>query len=583
MTTVQYIIIAACLLLAVFLIWKELQRPNRSRLIWRIIASVLAVTSLIFLAIPVYYNTSENIGTNEAILLTDGYNKDSLGAFRKQHANAVVYIKDQYEQQTSGDNNLHVFGYGLSADEWQAMPASNIVFHPSAIENGITAIGYNKQINSGDKLLVRGRFNNTSAKAITLTLSGFGVGLDSVIIKPRQSQVFELSTIPKFIGKAVYNLTAITGKDTVEQEALPLQVKAAKPLKILLLAAWPDFENKFLQNWLQENNYIVATRTTISKNKYSYSYVDTVAFSLSQLTPGVLEQFDVLIADGNALSSLSKQELFSIQEQVTNKGLGLVIKADSTAKPAVFFEGNCAIAPSSNHNKQTLSIQLPGNDSASTLPVENVSFIKVNNGTKALIADVKKNILACNALYGNGSIVFSTFTNSYYWALSGDKKSYELLWSSLISNAVKRTTINEQWYTYPIFPTVDKPVQLTAETVSEQPLRSTVDANFIAFAAQPYLPFEWKGIYWPTRQGWQTVVSSNSDTSWLYVYDKTAWKNIVALQQINDTYAYAALDKKQLPAELIGNTTGKKNIPLFYFFVVFMCCCIFLWIEKKLS
>jgi hypothetical protein len=577
----QYMMIAACLLLAIFLVWKEARRSNRSRLLLRILASILAVASLAFLAVPIYYNTVETVKFAEAILLTDGYNKDSTNAFLKQHKQAAVYTKEEYLQQNNIDI-LHVFGYGLSAAEWRALPASGVIFHPSAIGNGITGIGYNKKLNSGDQLLVQGMFNNISGKPVKLTLNGFGTGLDSVIIQPKTEQPFELSTIPKLIGRAVYELTATIHKDTIEQEYLPLEVVQAMPLKILLLAAWPDFENKFLQNWLFENNYVAASRTTISKNKYRYNYFDTTQFALEKITPAILSKFDVLIADGAELSSLSKQELFNIQNEVTDKGLGLLIKADSTGKPALFYHNNCSIAATADHNKQTLAVQLPGNDTASLLPVENPSFLHLQYGAQPLITDTKKNILAGNALYGKGSIVFSTFANSYYWMLSGNQKAYGLLWSSLIEKAAKNKTINKQWNVQPALPTINEPVQLTVKTSGEQTLQQVNANGFIAFAAQPFLPFEWQSTYWPVKKGWQPVVSSHGDTFWFYVFNKNDWRNIAALQKINDSYAYATSNKKQLQRSTVDNGLNKKTVPPVYFFAMFMCCCIFLWIEKKM-
>ncbi|MGN6355661.1 MAG: hypothetical protein ACTHLB_19910 [Parafilimonas sp.] len=582
MTAFEYSIIIACLLLAVFLVFKEIRKSNKAYLVWRIVASVLAAVSLIFLAIPVHYNATKNIDGNEAVLLTHGYIKDSVDFFLKQNKNAVVYTKDQYEQQADAISKLHVFGYGLSEDEWQTMPASNIVFHPSVIDNGITAIDYNKQVNSGDQLIIQGRYNNAAGKPVKLTLSSFGAAFDSVIIGQNQSQTFELKTIPKFIGRAVYEIVATNNKDTLEHEQLPFEVVSPRPLKVLLLAAYPDFENRFLQNWLSENNYVAAARTTISKSKYNYSFLDTAQFSLAQITPGILQQFDVLIADGAALSSLSRQELFNINNQVNDKGLGLIIKTDSTEKPALFYRNNCSVVPSSNHNKQTLLMQLAGNDTISSLPVENAAFIKINDGARALITDAKRNILACRSVFGNGNIVFSAFKNSYYWMLSGDKKSYQLLWSSLIANAARKQSVSRQWHISPAFPAVDKPAALTVETVRQQSLQASINNTFVAFAAQPYLPFEWKGMYWPKTKGWQAVVSGG-DTSWFYVFDKSAWKNITALQNMEDTYTYAALSKASSHKEVLNGQLNKKIIPAFYFFVVFMCCCILLWIEKKLS
>ncbi len=66
-------------------------------------------------------------------------------------------------------------------------------------------------------------------------------------------------------------------------------------------------------------------------------------------------------------------------------------------------------------------------------------------------------------------------------------------------------------------------------------------------------------------------------------FDKAAWKNINAVQHIEDTYSYASTNAKALHNETVTRKENKKIFPAFYFFVVFLCCCIFLWIEKKLS
>ncbi len=48
----NYIITIAALLLLAFLVWKEIKRPGGARLYWRLLASVLAVVSLVYLLLP---------------------------------------------------------------------------------------------------------------------------------------------------------------------------------------------------------------------------------------------------------------------------------------------------------------------------------------------------------------------------------------------------------------------------------------------------------------------------------------------------------------------------------------------------
>lgn len=78
----DYVIIAMSFLLLCFLLWKEVTRANKLRLIWRMVASVLAVVSLACIALPVIITVKETvIASKEAILLTDGFNNDSIKSF----------------------------------------------------------------------------------------------------------------------------------------------------------------------------------------------------------------------------------------------------------------------------------------------------------------------------------------------------------------------------------------------------------------------------------------------------------------------------------------------------------------------
>ena len=67
----NYIVIALSLLLLFFLTWKEIYRPNKARLMWRLIASIFAIIGLACLALPItYIKTVKFSSANDVILLT---------------------------------------------------------------------------------------------------------------------------------------------------------------------------------------------------------------------------------------------------------------------------------------------------------------------------------------------------------------------------------------------------------------------------------------------------------------------------------------------------------------------------------
>ena len=155
----SYIVIVLSALLLLFLLWKEIKRKNKSRLLWRIVATILGVVSLACMALPVTYRATvqQSIG-NEAVLLTDGFNADSVRRVINANANIPVLYFDrqikaaeQYNAHYVADLSLlpqqykdihlfHVFGYGLDKEELNSLQKQTLIFHASKLPSGITAI-----------------------------------------------------------------------------------------------------------------------------------------------------------------------------------------------------------------------------------------------------------------------------------------------------------------------------------------------------------------------------------------------------------------------------------------------------------
>src|SRR4051812_17423276 len=92
----NYIVIVLCVLLLIFLLWKEISRKDKSRLLWRIITTILGVVSLACIALPIRFNTTEQVDTNnKAVLLTEGFNTDSISRFINANAGIPVFFLDK--------------------------------------------------------------------------------------------------------------------------------------------------------------------------------------------------------------------------------------------------------------------------------------------------------------------------------------------------------------------------------------------------------------------------------------------------------------------------------------------------------
>lgn len=505
----NYIVTAAVLLLLAFLVWKEITRPNRARLYWRLLASVLAVISLVYLLLPFPLHTGK---------------------------------------YTAPDKKV---------------PA------PAATRSsGIQSVYWQRQVNAGEDLRLQGSFRNSTAAPVKLLLSGFNERLDSVVIPPQQHSPFELNARPRHIGRAVYTLTALA-KDTLAKEAVPVEVVAVQPLKVLILAASPDFENKFLANWLSEHDYVVAMRTAISRNKYSYAFLDTTRFQLERITPAILTAFDLLISDAGALAALGRDELGAIRAQVEEKGLGLIIRTDSITSHN-FYDRPFALTAAADKNERPLQLHTAGPGKPVTLVTAPAAWLRSIPGLQPLVWDPQQHILAGSNLYGAGRLVLTTIGNTYTWILSGRQEAYQAVWSLLLQQAARQRPLPDQWHTGLAFPKVRTPVPLYLETAALMPV-ATVNRAPLSLAQDGALPFRWEGVYWPEQAGWQAAVAAPGDSSWWYAFDEKDWQYPSAQERQNgQTRSVAAVQEER-----------SGRIPLIWFFILFMLSAIFLWTEEK--
>ncbi|MEO6548223.1 MAG: hypothetical protein ABIN94_09495 [Ferruginibacter sp.] len=577
--------IGISVLLLIALFFGEIRRFNKSSLWWRLLASTLAVAALACMAIPISINHKLPAQHHRpAVLLTEGYNKDSLQYFLSKNTETNIrYTIDTIPFIDTSISDLHIFGEGLSPTQLRLLKDIPLIFHPALNNEGFTVVHCKPQLQAGEKLLLQGTYSNSNNFPVKLCLTAFQITLDSVNIPAKKTYSFNLETVPKQRGKALYNLLVLNGKDTLEKEPVPVEVKPIDTLKLLLLSASPGFEHKFLKNWLSQNGFAVAARTRISKDKYDKSYLNIPTFSFERITPSLLHRFDIIIADAAELALLTRPELSTVQAQVAD-GMGLLVNADSITAPGTFYSFafmqyfSGMPAPS----RSILSLREPTAPLA-PLPGGQNLFIRNRPGEQPLVFDSSFNVLASSKMLGLGKIVFSTINNTYPWMLSGNGSNYSLLWSYLLQKAAKSTTEEHSLVINHILPIVNEPVELNFQTQGDTIAAIRIDSNYLSLQQNPDLPFQSQGINWPHIAGWQTTFNSKGQQFNWYTYKKSDWKNIVAIDKTRQTNRYIH-QKKHIEKNAVQvQKYTRKSIPSHLFFGIFIICCCFLWLEKKLS
>ncbi|MEN0052171.1 MAG: hypothetical protein AAGC65_00810 [Mucilaginibacter sp.] len=586
------LVVIICVVVTIFAVWKELIRVNKGYLILRVLAVLIAAAALGCIALPLTYQTNVHQQDNhEAILLTSGFNTDSLDKYLndklfsldKAIKNSKVKSLGSIDELT-GDSTitqLRILGDGLTESQLQQLYHLPVVFKPEEFKQGITAINWNEKLKAGDELTIQGTYKNSSAQKIKLLLKGLSTSLDSAFVEPDSTAIFHLKNTPKVSGRTVYNLMVISGADTLEKENLPVQIETAKPLNVLMLTASPDFESRFLKNWLSGNGYGVAVRSTISKDKFSTEFINLPRLSLDHLSAQIINKFDVLIGDLSVLKSLSDQEATTLRSEVTQNGLGIIIKADSTLKSDSWLQSNFSAGRLQGRDTIPSSIYITGNNQKLAKLNNNLVDIKFQVGTQPLINDEHGHILASSILTGSGKLIFTTLNNTFSWVLAGNKNDYAALWSFLINKAAQKVPAIKNWDVLTAMPSVLSPVNLQLNGSASKAL---VDDKFgVSGQQNPLLPFENSFSYWPQNTGWQSIKANAGGLGWFYIYGNDDWKSLRVLKKQLDTKNYVEKNviMNNVTKQIHGNV--RNTVPKIYFYVLLLLACTFLWAEAKIS
>lgn len=593
----SYFILLTLVLLG-FLLLKETQRKNKANLILRIVANCLAAISLIFIAIPItYQKKTEPKDENTIVLATQGFQKNQLEKLKNTPAFTTdpILAEDNRSVKLIPDlagflamnqhlSKFHVLGYGLEPQELEIIQKKNLVFHPSPLPSGIQSVHWNKYMKSGEQLILSGNYLNNSEKPIKLILNGMGTNLDSVNLPAAKSEDFQLKIIPKHLDKAVYTLIGIAEKDTILNEKVPVFVQAKDSLKVLILSSSPDFEIKFLKNWLFENQYSIAFRSAISKNKFNTEFLNFRRTTLDRITPNILKNFDLMISDPDELSNLSRIENQTLLTQINN-GMGLILIADSIPRAEGFFNEIFETRPLVREDEKMISLSWDDYKTKKMTRGSSCSFrILPGEGNQTLVKDSKANIIASSKLLGRGRLLISSLNDSYTWVLGDDLKSYSSYWSKLIGEIARRKELNTVWTLKNALPVLNKETKIVIESGFESIPTLSIAGDLLKFAQDQVLRFQWTAPYWPRKTGWQLIEDGNtpdSVQSWLYVFNKNDWASLNAVKKIKNNRKAALNSFSEINKQNHAERYYRERVPPVYFFILFVLSCGYLWLEAK--
>ncbi|TKB99474.1 hypothetical protein [Pedobacter cryotolerans] len=588
----KYYIIIACILLGLFLFFKEISRQNKGQLIFRLLATLTMVLGFALLILPVSYNEKIEEPIGELNLVTQGVNSDTIAKISSQKftldssvlkANSrsqINFIPDlvYHLQEHPSIKKINIFGYGLGDEELAALKNHQVAFHPADVPEGIISASWPKKINATSPLRLQGIYNNSSNKNIWLKLYGMGFTQDSMLVKANTNVNFSLKAQPKQIGKAVYEIIALHKNDTLANEAIPFEVNLKQQLKVLILASFPDFEYKFLKKWMYENQYEVIFRSQISKNNYSVDYLNTSTTNVNQINSSLLKKQDILIIDEDEFNALTASESVLINAAVAD-GLGLLIRI-TNAKASGLTQKFKRAETLQTTSKTTQLKDVTGEVEFNELPFEQTLFLTTSVDEQPIFRTTAGKTIVNSSINGLGKILTSTLTSTYQWQLSGKDADYAKFWSVLLNKAARKINAEQSFEILPAMLAVNDGGRLIVNSVSNQIPSLKFNNIKLAPRQNMEISYQWDARFWPSQPGWNSMTINKSDVN-VFVYQNSDWEQLKNANKLNLTSNFVKKQDAIADQEEKVINTISKEVSKWWFLLLFLFSLTYLWYEQR--
>lgn len=604
------LLISVALLLATsYWMW---QRTPRRRLPARMAANFLAIFALFALAARPHWRSQIRADAT-AVLFTAGAEKYSAQLHDSLNAVALKFALPDYADNGAHElkaipdlgylqrhfpevQRLHVIGHGLPEYEWQEWPELAITPHFAALAPGFKYVHWKKSLPLGESLIIQGQIVCADSTEHVVTLIDPGGVADSVAVQPRESTFFTLRSKPRAAGTHPYKLQlrTETGR-ALAAEHVAVHVQPPQALRILILESAPNFETKYLKRWAAQQQSRLALRTTISRERYRYGFLNHPRIDLKRIHAELLRGSDLVITDAQTLQDLRAPERADLRTAVVQNGLGVLLLADEAAfkqSERNFAEANFFLPLQweafPELQERMVKPHWHSGEAQSVTALPAVPFeILPDWRSVPLARDAQERALVAMQQRGQGRIGFSLLRATYRWILEGHAEWHASYWSHLCSELARRAPAHDVWMTAsdePIY--LDRPVDFTLITPTPQPVGVVAVANAprdsIFLRQDEIEPLKWHGTFWPRTTGWHELSTGSGEETRFYVHAKEAWRTWQQAEKIAATSRHALRSNGRahaLNSRLVFRST---MITPAWFFALLLACCFFLWMERKL-
>ncbi len=560
------------LILLLFFVWKEWSQAGKRRFVLKISLIILAISSLAFIALkPAIY---EEVREENVLILTADFKQDQLDSLKKVYRKIKIvdYRKEEILPELKTSKQIFVLGRGISDFDLYQFDDLPVTYLPGDTLAGIVKLNYNHESRVGNSLRVQGRFLKPKSGSQLILEDAGGTGIDSLVFTSEKNKNFSLETELKVFGNYVFN---ITEKDSLgevlSRNTLPIRIAKEEALRVLILNSYPTFEIKYLKNFLAESGHELVVKNRITAGRFKFEFFNTENTRLGSLNEKKLEDFDLLISDAGALRNLSSSETSALQNSIRETGLGLfMLEEANTLNSLVDF---------SVFELERVSGTETEIDNLPEVSIAKQPFqLKKEFGLEEIHSS-NSSILSGYKRMGQGRIGTTLLENTWQLQLEGRQETYQQIWSQLVEQMSKRTSVTASWEAKTDFVFKDQAFEFQLRTSVENPRVRDENEHLIPLKQDLNNSELWTGKTYPRETGWEKLKMEQDSTSAFnyFVHKAEDWQ---ALQ----SYRTSQRNNRFFQQGIVEEEPVKMPITInpLWFFGIFLISMGGLWLEPKL-
>lgn len=361
-------------------------------------------------------------------------------------------------------------------------------FAPSLAPRGLVDLTLPKPVAPGARFTVAGQVGRAGAVEL---LDPAGAVVDQVNVATDGR--FQLSAAARAHGLALFELRL---KDSAEHIEIPVEARAQRQPRVLVLAGAPSAETKYLRRWAQDAGIDLTLDIDVGGGV-------VLGDPLTSITRATLAEVDLVVIDDRRWESLSPNARATLGG-AAQEGLGLLLRPTGPLSAATRRDWTALGMPTAGSGEVS-AFRLGG-----PTELELTRYDLANQAGVPMIRDKSGAPLAAWGPRGQGRVGLWIVADSYGLTLAGHADRYGEMWSGLFSALARPSEgLGAR------LEGIARPGQRAVLCGITGPIRV---AEPDGVESRPIAGQRGCAAYWPRQAGWHQVVGGAA----LYVHPADA-------------------------------------------------------------